>query len=401
MTGSSTSAASDRHRVKGLFHLLLVLFAAPARLPIVVIYLVAGAIALGIASLWRVQLTPPANGLIMFMMMAAFFAADRDLLVSLPRRGISFGAWQSQLFGLLLPRTAVALVFGLLVPRFGWSAAFYGNVAVQFLGSIALYRGAIWEPRQLELTEHTVMCDRLPPDTLPLRILHISDLHIERLGVRETRLLELIQSAKPDIILLTGDYVNISNIADPLAHEDIRRLLGKIDAPFGIFAVMGSPSVDKPDMIAPLFEEVPPRLLRDESLMVTGPQGQAIRIIGVDCHHNIEKDAEALDDVLGSLSGDNPRILLYHSPELMPQAATHEIDLYLCGHTHGGQVRLPLIGPLVTSSKLGRRYVMGLYREGRTHLYVSRGVGFEGLGAPRVRLLCPPEITLILLAPGN
>src|SRR5690606_28729056 len=87
--------------------------------------------------------------------------------------------------------------------------------------------------------------------------------------------------------------------------------------------------------------------------------------------------------------------------ELMPQAVTHDIDLYLCGHTHGGQVRLPLIGPLVTSSKLGRRYVMGLYREGRTHLYVSRGVGFEGLGAPRVRFLCPPEITLIRLAPGD
>ena len=79
----------------------------------------------------------------------------------------------------------------------------------------------------------------------------------------------------------------------------------------------------------------------------------------------------------------------------MPQAVAHGIDLYLCGHTHGGQVRLPLIGPLLTSSKLGRRYVMGHYREGATHLYVSRGVGFEGLGAPRVRLLCPPEIALV------
>jgi predicted MPP superfamily phosphohydrolase len=81
----------------------------------------------------------------------------------------------------------------------------------------------------------------------------------------------------------------------------------------------------------------------------------------------------------------------------MPQAIEHGIDLYLCGHTHGGQVRLPVIGAVLTSSRLGRRYVMGHYHEGRTHLYVSRGVGFEGLGAPRVRLFCPPEITLITL----
>jgi hypothetical protein len=84
----------------------------------------------------------------------------------------------------------------------------------------------------------------------------------------------------------------------------------------------------------------------------------------------------------------------------MPQAVELGIDLYLCGHTHGGQVRLPVIGPLLTSSHLGREYVMGHYQVGQTHLYVSRGVGLEGLSAPRVRLLAPPEITLLTLLPG-
>ncbi len=71
----------------------------------------------------------------------------------------------------------------------------------------------------------------------------------------------------------------------------------------------------------------------------------------------------------------------------------------LCGHTHGGQVRLPLIGPILTSSQLGRRYVMGLYEEGGTRLYNSRGVGLEGLSAPRVRFLAPPEMTLVEIWP--
>jgi hypothetical protein len=81
----------------------------------------------------------------------------------------------------------------------------------------------------------------------------------------------------------------------------------------------------------------------------------------------------------------------------MPQAADHGIDLYLCGHTHGGQIRLPVIGAILTSSQLGKRYEMGHYHEGQTHMYVSRGVGLEGLSAPRIRFMAPPEITLVTL----
>ena len=92
-----------------------------------------------------------------------------------------------------------------------------------------------------------------------------------------------------------------------------------------------------------------------------------------------------------------PRILLYHAPDLMVEASQHEVDLYLCGHTHGGQVRLPGYGAILTSSQLGKRYEMGLYRSGRTQMYVSRGVGLEGLSAPRVRFLAPPEITLVTM----
>lgn len=401
MTKPALASSTEKPPGKRLFRLLLELFGAPARWPILVIYLVAGAIALGLAWLWRSQVNPPTNGLIMFMMTAAFFASDRDLLSGLPRRGISFGAWQSQFFALVLPRAAVALLFGLLVPRLGWSVAFYSNVAVQFLGSIALYRGAIWEPRQLLMTEQHIVCDRLEFGSPPVRVLHISDLHIERLGVREARLFDLVRAAEPDIIVMTGDYVNLSNTADPLTHQDLRDLLGKLDAPGGVYAVLGSPSVDHPGTIVALFDDMPVRLLRNESEITVCAQGQSIQLIGVDCRHDIEKDTEALDIALASAPDDGPRILLYHSPELMPQAVAREIDLYLCGHTHGGQVRMPVIGPLVTSSKLGRRYVMGHYHEGRTHLYVSRGVGFEGLGAPRVRFLCLPEITLFVLSPGN
>jgi predicted MPP superfamily phosphohydrolase len=81
----------------------------------------------------------------------------------------------------------------------------------------------------------------------------------------------------------------------------------------------------------------------------------------------------------------------------MPEAARAGVDLFLAGHTHGGQIRLPLIGAVVTSSIYWKRYEMGLYTQGHTWLYVSRGIGMEGLGAPRARFLCPPEIELFEL----
>jgi predicted MPP superfamily phosphohydrolase len=94
---------------------------------------------------------------------------------------------------------------------------------------------------------------------------------------------------------------------------------------------------------------------------------------------------------------DTTRVFLYHSPELMPEAPANDIDLYLCGHTHGGQVRLPGFGALFTSAATGKRYEMGRYDEGGTTLYVSRGIGLEGYSMPRLRLFCPPEITLVTI----
>ncbi|MCA1553353.1 MAG: metallophosphoesterase, partial [Chloroflexi bacterium] len=91
-------------------------------------------------------------------------------------------------------------------------------------------------------------------------------------------------------------------------------------------------------------------------------------------------------------------ILLYHSPDLAPQAAAlGTIDLQLAGHTHGGQVRLPFYGALLTSSLYGKQLEMGLYQLRDMLLYVSRGVGLEGMGAPRARFRCRPEVTLITL----
>jgi predicted MPP superfamily phosphohydrolase len=86
--------------------------------------------------------------------------------------------------------------------------------------------------------------------------------------------------------------------------------------------------------------------------------------------------------------------LLYHTPDLAPEAAEAGVDLQLSGHTHAGQVRLPGYGALYAGSLYGKRFEAGRIRVGEMTLYVTRGIGLEGKGAPRVRFLAPPEIIL-------
>jgi len=338
----------------------------------------------------------PAAGVILFL----FLGADMALLRSLPRRGVSFGPWQAQAVVLAVPRTAASLLPLLLLSRPGAGWALGVLLALQVLGSVLLYWGAVIEPFRLSLTRLEVALPGLPVDARPLRLLHISDLHVERLTRREARLLELVEAARPDVILLTGDYVNLSYTEDALTHRQVRQLLGQLEAPGGVYATLGSPPVDLPQVMPALFDDLPVRLLRDEWEWLELPGGRQLVLLGLDCTHDLEEDGGRLGQLVEQAPNGVPRVLLYHSPELMPQAAGHGLELYLCGHTHGGQVRVPGYGALITSSQLGRDYVMGHYRLGTTNLYVSRGVGLEGLSAPRVRFLSPPEITLVTLHPA-
>ncbi len=92
-------------------------------------------------------------------------------------------------------------------------------------------------------------------------------------------------------------------------------------------------------------------------------------------------------------------ICLYHYPDLIPQLDAVPFDLMLCGHTHGGQVRFPLWGAVVSMSRAGTRYALGLFEEGGKYAYVTSGVGSESYGLAPFRFLCPPELTLITLQP--
>jgi hypothetical protein len=188
-----------------------------------------------------------------------------------------------------------------------------------------------------------------------MKILHISDIHLERMTRREAMLLDLIDQANPDLILITGDYLNLSYVDDPLAQAQVKSLLSQITAPNGVYAVLGSPTVDDRELIPYLFNDLPIHLLRDEWEVVDMGDGQQLVLLGLQCSHDLPTDRQRLSRVAKFAPNLVPRILLYHAPDLMPEATQQGIDLYLCGHTHGGQVRLPLIGAVWTSSQYGKR----------------------------------------------
>ncbi len=345
-----------------------------------------GGVTVVTALLWRGEAF-----LMVLVLHMAMLVLDWLSLGLLPRVGWSFGPTKPPLLALTLLRGLLTTFVGLIG---GWDfltvwPAMFLQVVLLFL---AVY--GLWiEPSRLQITYQTLVTPHFDPTLPPVRLLHLGDLHVERITRRERRLQTLIRELAPDLIVFSGDFVNLSYNQDPQAIEAAHHLVAEWDAPFGVYAVSGSPLVETQEIVTRIVEGTQIQWLRDQ--VVGGDvRGQPLAIIGLSCAHNIEEDSATMTNLVMQVPDHYVRLLLYHSPDIAPQAAAAGIDLYLCGHTHGGQIRLPVYGALITSSKLGKRYEMGRYRIGSMVLYVTRGIGLEGGSAPRARLMCPPEITL-------
>ena len=314
--------------------------------------------------------------------MAAFLLGDWALLAALPRRGRSFGPARPTTLLLAFMRLPFALLpLPLALPA-------------QVIGTLLVVYGCWIEPHRLGVTHQRLSTPKLKVSR-PLRLLHLGDLPAE-IGFtgREQQVIDQARACQPDVIMFSGDLINLSYLNDPRAWEVARRVLRELAAPLGVFAVSGSPAVDQPDIVTQVLADLPNvRWLRDE-MVTLEHAGQTFDVVGLHCTHKPFVDGPRLATLLGEGPREAFTILVYHTPDLAPEAAEAGVDLQLSGHTHGGQVRLPLYGALYAASLYGKRYEMGRRGEGALTLYVTRGVGMEGKAAPRVRLLCPPELVL-------
>jgi predicted MPP superfamily phosphohydrolase len=340
-----------------------------------------------------------------------FTLVDGISLALLPRMGRSFGPVTPTLLALALVHTSTFFALGLIWPMVmpdpsthSWQALLTSILLNLALSAVAFY--ATWiEPFDVGVTQEGLSSPKLEGES-PLRLLHITDLHIEKITPRERQALGLVKELAPDVIVLTGDYLTLTSAHDASAHGEARRLLQQLCDAAGphcpVFAITGSPPVDPPDTVPSIFEDLPITWLVDKTIELDF-NGNRVRVAGVRCTADRHRDGPRLrrlleDETEQHSTGRPFLLLLYHSPDLIPDAVELGVDLYLCGHTHGGQIRLPVFGAVFTSSDFGKRYEMGRYEEGHTTLYVSRGLGMEGLGAPRARFLAPPEIVLWTLS---
>jgi predicted MPP superfamily phosphohydrolase len=225
------------------------------------------------------------------------------------------------------------------------------------------------------------------------RAVQISDLHLgnyvgnEQLLWLAARLREL----EPDILFITGDFVNRSYLEAVPARDGLRALSEVAPA----YGVLGNHDFwHGPEELADLLEESGIRMLRNEHL-VLDVNGNRVLLAGVDDWKTGHDDLEAA--VKDMPAGNMVRVLLSHCPDLLEPAAGHGFDLVLAGHTHGSQVRVPVLGPLVNRFMHGA-YERGWMRSENTALYINRGLGVVFVP---LRLGSDAEVTCLHLVPAT
>jgi predicted MPP superfamily phosphohydrolase len=250
----------------------------------------------------------------------------------------------------------------------------------------------VWEPGSLEVNRYELVLPLWPAEQDGLRIALLSDLHVGSPGNSVSKLREVVarvHRARPDVVLLAGDYV-VSGVrgATFIPPETTARILAKLEAPLGVFAVLGNHDHwYGADKVRSAFESAGIRVLENEVLPLRR-QGFDFWLIGIG---DLWESRPDVGRILEDLPEGVASIAFTHNPDVFPQIPSR-VDLTLAGHTHGGQVDLPFWGTPVVPSRFGDRYVRGHVVEKGRHLFVTSGLGTSLLP---VRFRVRPEIAIL------
>jgi predicted MPP superfamily phosphohydrolase len=239
------------------------------------------------------------------------------------------------------------------------------------------------ESFRLRFEDWSVEVPGLPPALDGLGILHLTDLHFAPCFDRRffEAVADEVARAEVDLVVCTGDLVD-----DDGAIAWIGPILGRVRGRLGQFAILGNhdvhhrPDLVRRELIRAGFEDV------DGRWTALDIDGTTLAIGGTSAPWGPRLDLDAAPEA-------DFRLVLSHTPDLFPRLAAKGVELTLSGHNHGGQVRLPVLGPVLMPSRFGRRFDLGFFRSGRSLLYVGRGVA----GKHPIRYNCPPEVARLVL----
>jgi predicted MPP superfamily phosphohydrolase len=268
-------------------------------------------------------------------------------------------------------------------------------IEVPVLGFGTWYYGHYIEPEHVEVVNITLILPHLPRTYSGVKLAQISDIHIgglmtvERLGT----FLDMVASQQPDLVVITGDFVigGVWNYEIEAMVASLTEMLEPFARRFTTFAVLGNHDylVDA-DAVREMLVECGITELENSLFQLRRGDDQ-LYLAGLD---DLLLGHPRIDDVLSGLPEKACAILLVHEPDRAEHtAATGRFDLQISGHSHGGQVIVPPVGPIFLP-ELGSKFPLGLYKTGGMYHYTNRGLGTTGVD---MRINCRPEISLFTL----
>lgn len=256
------------------------------------------------------------------------------------------------------------------------------------LSRIARAVGAHNDVYDIEVTRHEVAIPNLPPSFDGYRIAFLTDTHVASFMRRNFygEVVNQVKAFDPDLVLLGGDFVTWERHIPLMAEV----LLTDLTARDGVFAVLGNHDYwANPKAVVAAMSARGVQFIVNRSVVIRRG-GDAMSLLGIDEIYRGEPD---LDSAFADADPAQPCLGLSHHPDIVDRLRGRKLDLLVCGHTHGGQIRFPFFGSVIVPSKHEGRYASGFQRVGDVLMYVSRGIG----AIPPLRILCRPEVATFTL----
>jgi predicted MPP superfamily phosphohydrolase len=283
------------------------------------------------------------------------------------------------------------------VPR--WSKRLriaFASIVLFF--AACFFWGFLIEPGRLVTHEQTIQIDNWPQQLDGLRIAVLSDIHADNWFITDKKLRTIVartNQLQPDLIVILGDYMSGEGWVRHRVEPDVfAPILKDLHAPLGVYSVLGNHDWWYGGRrVRSGLEQNGIKVLENESAKIDA-RGTSFWLVGF---ADLWTRPQRIDDALATIPEGQPLIGLTHNPDIFPNVP-QRVQLLLAGHTHGGQVRFPIIGTVVESSDYGDRWVRGHVFENNHHLFVTTGIGTSILP---VRFGVPPEIVLLTVKSGS
>jgi predicted MPP superfamily phosphohydrolase len=259
-----------------------------------------------------------------------------------------------------------------------------------------VFWGFFIEPGRLVIREETIQLDNWPQPLDGLRIAVLSDLHVDNWFITEKKLRTIVERTnqqQPELIVILGDFISgEGRVPERVEPEVFAPVLKELLAPLGVFAVLGNHDWwYEGARVRQVLEQNGIKVLEDQSAKVDA-RGTSFWLVGL---ADLWTRAQRIAGTVAKVPEGQPLIGLTHNPDIFPNLP-QRVQLLLAGHTHGGQVRFPIIGPVIQSSEYG--WVHGHVFANNHHLFVTTGIGTSIIP---VRFGLPPEIVILTLKSGS